>query len=186
MSYGTLSVYAGPMFSGKSTSTLKRILWARNGEGRTVHVFKPAFDNRYSDTEIVNHDGLRTPAISITEIPDTKFDKTDLVFIDEVQFMMDPYFNGDIVAWVKTLLSEGIEVIVAGLDMDWQGNPFDITSKLLAMANDAHKLTADCTVCGRSASKTFKKVQDPNSGSVELGATDLYEARCNQHWHYTA
>jgi thymidine kinase len=182
MHYGSLTAIAGPMFGGKSTATLKRILWAKNGEGRTVHVFKIAFDDRYADQEIVSHDGLRAPAQSISSIPDTVFSTNDIVFLDEIQFYQAPYFEGDVVGWVKTLLAQGIEVVVAGLDMDWKGDPFEITAKFLAMANVTEKLTAHCTVCGRPASKTFKKHTDANTGSVELGAHETYEARCNSHW----
>ncbi|MNV23313.1 Thymidine kinase [compost metagenome] len=172
------------MYAGKTTETLKRILWARNGESREVYVFKPTFDTRYGESEIVSHDGLRAKALNIAEIPSTEFKAGDLVFLDEIQFYMEPYFSGDVVAWVKTLLAGDVEVVAAGLDMDWQGNPFEITARLLAMANDAKKLTAHCTVCGKPATKTFKKQQDPDSGSVELGATELYEARCNSHWNF--
>lgn len=181
--YGSLTAIAGPMFGGKSTATLKRILWAKNGENRTTHVFKPAFDTRYADQEIVSHDGLRAPAIAISTIPQLELGTNDIVFLDEIQFYTAPYFEGDVVAWVKTLLAQGIEVVVAGLDMDWKGDPFELTAKFLAMANITEKLTAHCTVCGRPASKTFKKQVDANTGSVELGAQESYEARCNAHWN---
>ncbi len=184
MAYGSLTVICGPMYAGKTTETLKRILWARNGENRNVHVFKPTFDTRYGESEIVSHDGLRAKAVNIDSIPSVDFNEGDLVFLDEIQFYIEPYFKGDVVAWVKSLLSQNVEVVAAGLDMDWQGNPFELTARLLAMANDAKKLTAHCTVCGKPATKTFKKQQDPESGSVELGATELYEARCNAHWHF--
>jgi thymidine kinase len=181
MNYGNLTVICGPMFSGKTTETLKRILWAKNGEGKEVFVFKPTFDTRYGNSEIVNHDGLKSNAISISELPNYEMPSGSLVFLDEVQFYIDPFFKGDIVAWVKTLLENGVEVIAAGLDMDWKGNPFDVTAKLLAMSTEFKKLKAICTICGRPASKTFKKDQY-SVEAVELGATDLYEARCNQHW----
>lgn len=174
------------MFGGKTTETLKRILWAKNGEFRETHVFKPSFDTRYAETEIVSHDGLKATAHNIAEIPTTAFSKGSLVVLDEVQFFMEPYFHGDVVAWVRTLLEQDIEVLAAGLDMDWRGEPFDVTARLLAMANEAKKVTANCTCCGKPASKTYKKQQDPNSGSVELGSTDLYEARCNTHWSFPA
>lgn len=184
MAYGSLTVICGPMYAGKTTETLKRILWARNGENRNVYVFKPTFDTRYGESEIVSHDGLRAKAENVNAIPSTEFKEGDLVFLDEIQFYMEPYFRGDVVTWVKSLLAQNIEVVAAGLDMDWQGNPFELTARLLAMANDAKKLTAHCTVCGKPATKTFKKQQDPDSGSVELGATELYEARCNSHWFF--
>ena len=184
MSYGHLTVICGPMWAGKSTSTLKRILWAKNGENRPVHVFKPAFDTRYADAEIVSHDGLRAPAVSISTIPTIELSSNDLIVLDEIQFFHEPYFTGDVIAWVKELLSQGVEVVVAGLDMDWKGDPFEVTAKLLAMANDAQKLTAHCTICGKPATKTFRKEQTSQAGSVELGAQETYEARCNTHWTF--
>lgn len=178
--YGTLEVICGPMYAGKTTETLKRVLWARNGQNRPVHVFKPSFDNRYSETEIVSHDGLRTPATSVIELPAVQYSEGTLVVLDEVQFFCDPYVHGDTVEWVRQQLAAGVDVFVTGLDMDWQGKPFDITAHLMAMADKITKITAHCTVCGRAASKTYKKTG--TGDSVELGALDLYEARCPRHW----
>ena len=173
------------MFAGKTTETLKRILWATNGENKTVHVFKPSFDTRYGESEIVSHDGLKATATNIASIPDIEFTPGSLVFLDEIQFYMAPYFDGDVISWVRTLLSTGVDVVAAGLDMDWQGQPFQITASLLAMANDAKKLTAHCTVCGRPATKTYKKETTEDTGSVELGTSANYEARCNNHWNFS-
>lgn len=103
-----------------------------------------------------------------------------MICIDEVQFLTQPYFSDDIIECVRELLREGKEVVVTGLDMDWQGEPFRTTATLAAMADTMIKLTANCTQCGQPATKTFKKLQ--NSEQIELGATDLYEARCNKHW----
>lgn len=183
MAYGNLTVYCGPMYSSKTTSLLQKILWASNGEKKIVHVFKPQFDNRYSETEIVNHNGLRFSAHSINDIPTFEIKEGELVFLDEIQFYMQPYFNGNVIDWVKQLLSKNINVVVAGLDMDWQGNPFEITAHMLGMATEVNKLTAYCTVCGHPATKTYKLNQTDNN-SVELGATETYEARCNNHWNF--
>jgi thymidine kinase len=123
---------------------------------------------------------MRASAQSISTLPDVP-DNTEIIFIDEVQFFMEPYFHGDIVEAVRVWLSEGRQVVAAGLDMDWQGKPFVVTAKLLAMADNVIKTKANCTVCGHPAVKTYKKT--PAGGSVELGSTDIYEARCNAHWH---
>jgi thymidine kinase len=104
----------------------------------------------------------------------------DVVFLDEVQFFMEPYFHGDIIQIVHNWLLLGTNVVVAGIDMDWRGQPFEITAKLLAMSDQVSKLTAICSVCGHDATKTYKKSK--MGGAVELGATDLYEARCNEHF----
>lgn len=180
--YGKLTVICGPMFASKTTEILKRILWARNGESKAVLVVKPAFDDRYSTTRIVSHDGLSVEAKAITkweEVSNLAHD-AEMICIDEVQFLTQPYFSDDIIECVRELLLDGKEVVVTGLDMDWQGEPFKTTATLGAMADNIIKLTANCTQCGQPATKTFKKSQ--NSEQIELGATDLYEARCNKHW----
>jgi len=179
MAYGKLTVVAGPMYAGKTSEILKRILWARSGQNQIVHVYKPAFDTRYSNVEIVNHDGLRTPARSISEWP--VLDETpDLIVVDEVQFFDEPHFKGDLVDIIGIHLRQGIDVLASGLDTDWQGQPFYVTSMLLGMADEVHKPKAICTTCGRPAGKTFKKSE--SGETIELGATDKYEARCNEHW----
>lgn len=180
-SYGTLEVICGPMFAGKTTELLKRVLWAKNGLGQKVKVFKPAFDNRYSETEIVSHDGLRTKADSINIWVDLEYD-WDLVVFDEVQFFTDPYFTGDFINIVSNMLLNGTNVLATGLDMDWRGRPFYITSMLLGMADEVKKLKAVCSISGRPAGKTYKKTGCGES--VELGATDLYEARSNEYWRF--
>lgn len=180
-SYGTLEVICGPMFAGKTTELLKKVLWAKNGLSQKVKVFKPAFDNRYSETEIVSHDGLRTDADSILTWQD--LDKEyDLVVFDEVQFFTDPYFTGDLIDIVSNLLMNGTNVLATGLDMDWRGRPFCVTSMLLGMADKVKKLKAVCSISGGPAGKTYKKTG--GGESVELGATDLYEARSNEHWGF--
>lgn len=180
--YGKLSVICGPMYAGKTTLFLQKLLWARNGLNKKVLAIKPAFDNRYSDSKVVSHDGLSAEVESISSwvSVQAQADEAAVVFMDEVQFFCAPNFDGDIVAIVRSLLEEGKEVVVNGLDMDWRGMPFEVTARLAAMADQMHKLTAHCSVCGKNAGKTYKKVV--NDAQVELGAGDLYEARCNKHW----
>lgn len=180
--YGKLTTICGPMFAGKTTELLKRILWARNGQHRAVLVIKPAFDDRFSATKIVSHDGLSVDAKAITKWDDIAHLAADaeLVCIDEVQFFTAPHFSDDIVECVRECLIIGSEVVVSGLDMDWQGEPFLTTGKLAAMSDTVLKIAATCTECGQNALKTHKK--SPNAEQIEIGATDLYQARCNQHW----
>lgn len=175
---GTLTVICGPMYAGKTTETLKRVLWARNGQGQVVRVFKPAFDDRYAETEIVSHDGLRTAAESIRVLPTDTYD-ANLIVIDEVQFF-PAHVEGDLIGFVQDHLLRGINVVAAGLDMDWQGKPFPATASLLGMADEVLKIHANCTVCGKAARKTAKTAG--GTDSIELGAGDKYEARCNAHW----
>lgn len=181
MIYGSLTVVCGPMFAGKTTELLRRTLWAKHLE-QNVAVVKPSFDNRYSEEEIVSHDGLSTKALSIRNWKQVKNENYDLVCFDEVQFFEPPYFDDDVIEIIKELLSKGTEVFACGLDCDWQGNAFKVTGNLLAMADNIEKKTAFCSVCGREARKTFKKIS--SGGKVELGSEDLYEARCNEHWKY--
>lgn len=177
--YGHLEVICGPMFASKTTLLLKRILWYRDGRKSNVLVLKPSFDTRYNETRIVSHDGLSAEAQAVSAWPETDR-RPDAVMIDEVQFMAAPRFDGDIVEAIRQALAQGTEVVAAGLDMDWQGRPFETTARLIAMADTVTKVTADCTVCGRAATKSFKRTA--SGDSVELGAGDLYEARCNVHW----
>ena len=175
------------MFSGKTTESLKKVLISRSLFNKKVAVFKPAFDNRYSEIEIVSHDGLKTSAFSVNNAVSvgqhTIFEgdcTVDLAVFDEIQFFTEPYFYGDIVRTIQYLLHKKIDVFCSGLDMDWQGNPFEVTGKLCAMADTVQKLKANCFATGLPASKTYKVSQ--SGDSVELGALDKYEARSNQHW----
>jgi thymidine kinase len=169
------------MYASKTTELLSRILRARS-EHKCVLAIKPAFDDRYSVTEIVTHDGLRANAESITEWGQvsTLVANAAVVFIDEVQFFSQPQFKGDIVEHIRDCLITGTDVVVSGLDMDWQGYAFNITAQIAAMADEIHKKTANCTICGKPAVKTYKKSH--TGDRIELGATDSYESRCNEHW----
>jgi thymidine kinase len=182
--YGELTVITGPMFSSKTTELLKRILWAKNGENKEVLVIKPAFDDRYSITKIVSHDGLSVDAESITSWANIYESAlfADMIFIDELQFFCEPYFSGDIIQEVINLLKQGKTVIANGLDMDFEGNAFPITKTLFTMADNAIKLRSNCVICGKNATKTYKKKLSYEQ-QVELGSSDLYEARCNKHWY---
>jgi thymidine kinase len=173
MSYGKMTVVCGPMYAGKTTEMLKRVLWARNGQNREVVVLKPAFDNRYAETQIVSHDGLRATAESITELPDGVLEAGSLIVLDEIQFFNEPYVSGDLVAWVQDQLSEGVDVVAGGLDMDWRGDPFEVTALLMAMADEVIKVTANCTVCGRAARKTWKKADPLEPLAEEAEDIDL-------------
>lgn len=181
MRYGTLEVICGPMFSGKSTELLRMVALARGLEGKNVVVFKPSFDTRYSENEVVSHDGLKVEATSIMTWPKIG-DDVDTVFIDEVQFMEEPHFSGDLIMAVKMLLTLGVNVVACGLDLNWRGDPFPVTASLLAMADKVTKKTARCQACNQVASKSYKKNPEVNSAIVELGDVDLYEPRCNEHW----
>jgi thymidine kinase len=178
MSYGKLTVYTGPMFSGKTSNLLREVIWNKFS-GKTVHAFKPSKDTRYSVDEVVSHDGVSVLAHNIIDgssFPDY-VSSGSIVAIDEIQFFS---CYGGVIVWIEGLLLKGIDVFVVGLDLDSNGVPFETTAYLLAMADEVHKLTAICSVCGAPASKTFKKIN--NNERIELGSSDLYEARCNAHF----
>jgi len=94
--------------------------------------------------------------------------------------MAPPLFDGDLPAAVRSALSAGIDVFAVGLDLDWRGQPFEVTARLAAMADRVVKRAAVCTACGAAATKTWKKSQ--SGGVVELGEADAYEARCDACW----
>jgi thymidine kinase len=180
MRYGTLEVITGPMTSGKTTLLIGKIAILQEDLGQDVLVLKPAFDRRYAEHQIVTHDGAQADAVAIHTWPDIP-EGIRAVMIDEVQFFQPPVFDSDLPARVRELLSRGIDVVAAGLDMDWRGHPFPVTASLVAMADHVTKLKAICHVCGNAANKTFKRF--PNDRTIELGAGDKYQARCNLHWH---
>ena len=176
MAYGKLEVFMGPMYAGKTTSLLKTVLWNKH-VGKTVYVYKPTKDDRYGLDEVVSHDGLSVTAHNISA--DKYFPEIEgsgnLVVLDEVQF-----FEPDVIQWIFGLLKNGNDVVAVGLDLDFRGFPFENSANLLAMADEVHKLKAICSVCGAPASKTFKKVK--NNQIDQVGADDIYESRCNNHW----
>ncbi len=185
----SLTVLTGPMFAGKTTSLIAAVNAAVAGEGAAVVILKPAMDNRYAENAIVTHDGVAHLAVPVAS-PDDVFaavsaaaggDAQPLhVFADEVQFMERPHFDGDFHLVVHALLMAGHRVTCGGLDCDWRGMPFDVTARLLAMADHVTKLTARCVVTGLPAQKTYKKVAD--DARVALGAADTYEPRSNAVW----
>jgi thymidine kinase len=175
MPYGRLTVITGPMFAGK-TSTM---IYEAQKIGAVV--FKPKFDTRYSESDVVTHDGecmVAHPFSSFRDIALVGELERPYCF-DEVQFLDNVNYDGDFVGDVKTLLSHGVEVIACGLDMDWKGDPFPVMSKLTGMADEIIKLGSACTVCGSIATKTHKHHGGAN---IELGDNSMYEPRCNRHW----
>lgn len=182
MSYGTLKVITGPMYAAKTTTLLRDILWARNGQEKDTLVVKPAFDDRYSETRIVTHDGLSVNCHSIKSWSEVskKAEFAEIIFFDEVQFFEQPNFNDEIVPIISELLKSDKKVVCNGLDMDVFGQAFPITATLLAMADEVAKLTSACSICGRTATKTFKVAGEAKK--VDLGSVGVYEPRCNSHW----
>lgn len=171
---GWIEVICGSMFSGKTEELIRRLKRARIANLR-VEIFKPAADTRYDEVRIVSHD---TNAIHSTPIDNSQkllllAQDVDVVGIDEAQF-----FDGEIANVCDELAFRGIRVIVAGLDMDFQGNPFGQMPFLLAKADYITKLHAICVQCGNIANYSYRKI--PNEDQVMLGEKDVYEPRCRR------
>jgi len=170
---GWIEVIAGSMFSGKSEELIRRLNRARIARQK-VQVFKPAIDARYSIEEIASHSGQKhvsVPVSSTAEMLSQIHEDTQVVGIDEGQF-----FDPAIIDAVNDLARGGKRVIVAGLDQDFMGQPFDPMPQLLSIAEFITKTHAICVKCGATANYSQRTVE--SEARVEVGAADKYEARC--------
>ena len=170
---GWIEVVVGPMFSGKSEELIRRLRRAEIARQR-VQIFKPAIDARYSADEIVSHSGLGIESESVSkasEVMAKVLPRTEVVGIDEAQFLGE-----EIVDVCTQLANLGKRVIVAGLDQDYLGKPFEPMPQLLAIAEYITKTLAICMVCGAPANHTQRLVA--SSERVLVGAQGTYEARC--------
>ena len=184
-SNGILTVYAGPMYAGKTTALIAE-LEAGIEDELSVLVIKPVIDNRYSDEDIVSHDGTslqqttghKVKRLAVDEFLTTpEIQDVDLLLIDEAQF-----FTTLCLEKVSEYLSRGVDVVAVGLDMDSEGLPFGSMPYLLSLANNVYKLSGVCSVCGDEATRTFRKVNATSSAQVLIGGSETYEPRCLAHW----
>lgn len=174
---GWIEVIAGCMFSGKTEELIRRLRRAEIAKQK-VKVFKPIIDQRYSDHSIVSHSEQSLPSALIkdaNEIIELSKD-AQVIGIDEAQF-----FSNDLVNVCNSLANNGKRIIVAGLDQDYRGIPFEPMPQLLAIAEYITKTLAICVNCGNPADKTQRKTT--SSERVIVGAADIYEARCRK-CHY--
>jgi thymidine kinase len=170
---GWLEVITGSMFSGKSEELIRRLRRAQIARQR-VQIFKPAIDNRFSPDEIVSHSEMKIPSVNVASSAELRarvLPDTDVVGIDEGQF-----FDADLPAVCTGLANAGTRVIVAGLDQDYLGKPFEPMPQLLAIAEYITKTLAICMVCGGPANHTQRLVR--SADRVLVGASGTYEARC--------
>lgn len=174
---GWIEVIAGCMFSGKTEELIRRLRRAQIAK-QNVKIFKPKIDVRYSENSIVSHSEQSLPSILISDAKDILKLSADahVIGIDEAQF-----FNTDLIDVCENLADKGKRVIVAGLDQDYTGAPFEPMPQLLAMAEYITKTLAICVVCGNPADRTQRKTT--SSERVVVGAADIYEARCRK-CHY--
>lgn len=181
---GWIEVICGCMFAGKTEELIKRIKVLEYAKKKVVAI-KPTMDNRYSENMIASHAGNLCKCICVdvndlSTIESLINDKTiDAVVIEEIQF-----FDYKIVDICERLANSKKRVIVAGLDTDFKGEPFEVTAALLAKAEFIYKLSAVCNICGSPATKTQRlingqpaKKDDP---VILVGASECYEARCRK------
>ena len=170
---GWIEVITGSMFSGKSEELIRRVRRAEIARQK-VQVFKPRLDDRFAHDYVVSHSDIRFAAESVgsaRELLDAVRPDTEVVAIDEGQF-----FDLELPIICSSLADGGRRVIVAGLDQDYLGKPFEPMPQLLAIAEYITKTLAICMVCGNPANHTQRLV--PSQERVLLGAQGAYEARC--------
>lgn len=177
---GWVEVIVGPMFSGKSEELIRRVTRALIAR-QAVQVFKPAIDDRFDKLAVASHAGRKLeaqPVADVEELEAAVEDVTHVVAIDEAQF-----FSEDLVQLVGRLADSGKRVIIAGLDLDFRGEPFGPMPGLLARAEVVEKLTAICR-CGRAATRTQRLIHGApahyDDPIVLVGAAESYEPRCRE------
>ena len=179
---GSIEVVTGSMFSGKTDELIRRLRRARIAR-QNVQVFKPAIDDRYGDNKVTSHAGSEfeaTPISTADEILGQLNDDTTVVAIDETQF-----FDERITEICNALANRGIRVLVAGLDVDFRGEPFGPMPLLMAQAERVDKVHAICMVCGGVGARTQRLINGSparyDDPIVLVGGLDAYEARCREH-----
>lgn len=179
---GHIEVICGSMFCGKTDELIRRLRRAAIARQK-VQVFKPAIDGRYSLEKVTSHAGSEfdaTPISSSAEILQHLQTDTTVVAVDEAQF-----FDDGIVKVVEEMANRGLRVLVAGLDMNFKGEPFACMPELMARAEQVDKLQAICMVCGQAASRTQRLVNGQparyDDPVIIVGAAEMYEARCRLH-----
>jgi thymidine kinase len=171
--HGWIEVIVGSMYSGKSEELIRRLRRAQIGRQK-VQIFKPVIDNRFAVDHIVSHSDMRIASENVRtsdELVTCVNADTEVVGIDEGQF-----FDANLPAACNILADRGKRVIVAGLDQDYLGRPFEPMPQLLAIAEYITKTLAVCVVCGDPANHTQRLV--PSKDRVLVGASGMYEARC--------
>jgi thymidine kinase len=172
---GWIEVIAGSMFSGKSEELIRRLRRAKIARQK-VQVFKPEIDSRFSQDHIVSHSEMRHESANIrsaVEVLAKVEADTEVVGIDEGQF-----FDNDLVDVATQLAGRGVRVIIAGLDQDYTGKPWEPMPQLLAVAEYITKTHAICMKCGQPANYSQRTFESEER--VAVGATGMYEARCRQ------
>lgn len=181
---GSITVICGSMFSGKTEELIRLVRRAMHAR-KQVQVFKSALDTRCDTTVIRTHDGTSFTAMAVADsraIEANVTASTQLLAIEEIQFLDD-----GVVSLCQRLADRGVEVIVAGLDQDFRGQPFGFMPTLMALADNVMKLHAICKVCGGEASRTQRLLDGRpakwDEPTILIGADESYEARCRRCHH---
>lgn len=180
---GQVELICGSMFSGKTEELIRRVRRAEIARQK-VQVFKPSLDDRYGVQRVTSHNGVNLGAVAVEnahEILDLVQPDAEVIAIDEAQF-----FDPEVASVCNTLAERGLRVIVAGLDMDFRGEPFGPMPMLMAEAEKVSKLRAICVICGREASRTQRLIDGQPAAYddpvILVGAKEVYQARC-RHCH---
>jgi len=171
---GWIEVIVGSMYSGKTEELIRRLRRAQIARQR-VAIFKPAIDDRFGRDQLVSHSEIRIPSRAVKTAKDVlrHAHEAQVIGIDEGQFL-----GPDLVKVCERLARRGKRVIVAGLDQDYLGKPFEPMPQLLAIAEYITKTLAICVVCGNPANRSYRKKR--RTARVVVGGADLYEARCRR------
>ena len=176
---GWIEVICGSMFSGKTEELIRRVRRAQIARQK-VQVFKPAIDTRYVKWEVASHNGMQLEAMPVENMAQLRAllePDTTVIAIDEGQF-----FDEGLVDLCEGLADQGMRVIIAGLDMDFRGEPFGPMPILMARAEQVDKVQAICVVCGGPASRTQRLIDGHPAAYddpiILVGASEVYEARC--------
>ena len=179
---GRIEVICGSMFSGKTEELIRRVRRAQIAR-QQVQVVKPVIDIRYAIGRVMSHSGQdydAHPCANSAEVAQCIGRETTVVAVDEAQF-----FDNGLIEVVEKLAANGTRVIVAGLDLDFRGEPFGPMPLLLSRAEEVTKLHAICVVCGEEASRTQRLVNGQparyDDPIILVGAAEAYEARCREH-----
>jgi thymidine kinase len=169
---GSIEVICGAMFSGKTEELIRRLRRARIAR-LNVEIFKPRTDTRYDEEAVVshNHNSISSTPVSNSASILLLGDQTQVVGIDEAQF-----FDDELPEVCIKLANKGIRVVVAGLDMDFQGKPFGPMPALMAIAEEVTKVHAICVQCGSPAAFSYRTVN--SHATILLGEKESYEPRC--------
>ena len=169
---GSIEIICGSMFSGKTEELIRRIERAKIAK-QNVMICKPSIENRYDKDKVVSHDMKAIDCIAVGDATDIieLCKNKDVVGIDEAQF-----FNNNLVDVCNHLSNRGVRIIIAGLDMDYEGNPFEPIPQLMSIAEDVTKVRAICIQCGDLANYSYRLVDEDNQ--ILLGEKKEYEARC--------